>query len=371
MLHVRNPMLEAAMLEAREDPRPALVYADWLQANGSAWGELITVQHALETRPDDAALLSRERALVSALPLPPADFGTVSWRRGCIEALHVFNERDWMDSAFDVMEVVRPVLALPMCAGLRELRTGVIRWEANRVDVPAVLDEVAKHDFVGRVERLMLGDIPDDVDMDHHVIGDVRAALKRFAGLRWLTLHSGAQAWESPDGFEFGPLTLPALEVLRIETCAMTAPRLRQVLDSHLPALRSLTLWFGAPDRDGDARLEDLRPLLAGRVLGTVTALGLCNNEFTDALAVALCDSVLPERLTSLDLSMGTLGGDGARTLADAAARWPRLTRLDVSQSFLDEDDVARLRQAFPRATVVADDMKEPVDEDRYCSVHE
>lgn len=361
------------MLDARDDAGPALVYADWLQAAGNPWGELISVQHALETAAGDPALVARERALLATLPLPDADLGTVTWRRGLIEAVHVFNERDWMDDGFAVLELVRPLFDLPMCAGLRELRTGVIRWDSNALDVPAVLEEAAARPFAVRLERLVLGDVPADVDMDHHVIGDVRRVLPKFPALKLLKLHSGAQRWEGPDLFEFGPLALPQLEWLIIETCAMSRERLEAVLQSALPSLRRLELWFGSPARDATATLEGLAPLLSGAVHGGVTRLGLRNAEFTDALADELGRSPLAGRLEQLDLSMGTLGRAGVQALVASAPRWARLTRLDVSDSFLDEEDVAALRAAFPRVALAAGSMdKEAWEGDRrYCSVHE
>jgi uncharacterized protein (TIGR02996 family) len=371
----REPRLEAAMFDAPDDPGPALVYADWLQAAGNPWGELIAVQHALEQGKTNKTLKAREKALLKDLPLPAKDLGTVTWKRGCLETVHLFNERDWMDDGYDVLAVVRPLFDLPMCGGLRELRTGVIRWEGNATDVPAVLAEAATRPFAKRLRRLVLGDIADSVDMDHHVIGDVRLLSKQFPNLEALTLHSGASTWSGTHNFEFGPLDLPRLRRLCVETCAMSKKRLAQVLTSALPALTELELWFGAPDRDGTARLKDLAPLLSGTVLPRVTSLGLKNLEFSDALATALGASKLAARLERLDLSMGTLGGEGVTALCKTATSFTSLRELNVSDSYVSDDELKQLKRAFPKAAVNADDPKalDPEDEDpkRYCSVHE
>jgi uncharacterized protein (TIGR02996 family) len=367
----RDAALEAAMLDARDDVAPALVYADWLQAAGNPWGELISVQHAREQRPKDKTLQARERALASALPRPDPELATITWRRGLIDTLHLFNERDWMDESYDVFTQLRPLLALPMSVGLRELRTGVIRWDSNSTDVPAVLAEVAGHPCAPRLERLFLGDIPDDVDMDHHVIGDVRALSKQFPNLKWLKLHSGGATWSGSGNFEFGPLKLPKLETLIIETCAMSRGRLKQVLGSTLPALKTLELWFGSADYSADATLKDLRPLLDG-VFPGVTSLGLRNEEFSDALAAALVKAKLAPRLERLDLSLGVLGGQGVQALVAGADAFKALTWLDVSRTFVGAADVRALKKAFPRVTVVAKELKELDEtEARYCSVHE
>lgn len=369
----REPKLEQAMFDARADEGPALVYADWLQANGNAWGELISVQHALETKPKDKTLRAKEKALLRALPLLPKDLGTVTWRRGLIDTLHVFNERDWMDEAYDVFATLQPVLELPMADGLRELRTGVIRWDHNTEDVPAVLAAAAKRPFASRLERLVLGDVPRNVDMDHHVIGDVRAVSKQFPRLKFLKLHSGAASWSGPHNFEFGPLSLASLETLVIETCSMSTKRLTQVLKSSLPKLETLELWFGSSDYGADVKVKHLKPLLDGAVLPSVTDLGLRNAEFTNELATELPTAAIAKRLVRLDLSMGVLAATGVQALIAGAKSFARLKTLVVSQSHLTPADVKALKVAFPNVTLDAKNQKyDDLEPDRrYVSIGE
>ena len=50
---------------------------------------------------------------------------------------------------------------------------------------------------------------------------------------------------------------LPKLETLILETCAMSSARLGSLLASRLPALETLEIWFGSPDR-GDAHCAAL-----------------------------------------------------------------------------------------------------------------
>lgn len=370
----REPNLEAAMFEGllRGDAAPALVYADWLQSHGNAWGELITVQHALEKKPKDKALQKREAALLKPLPMPDAKLGTVTWKWGCIDSLHVFNEQDWMDESYDVMVMLRPILDLPHCGGLRELRTGVIRWDSNEEDVPATLKEAGQRPLGKYVRRLFLGDKPSDVDMDHHTIGDVRALSKLFPNLEALKLTSGAASWSGRTNFEFGPLKLPKLKSLIIETCGLSSVRAKQLTSSTLPQLEELEVWCGSKDYGANAKAKDLLPILTGPIFPKVRKLGLRNNEFTDELIPALVKSKLAGQLEVLDLSMGTLGSEGIKVLVANAAKFSSLQRLDVSQSYVSKDDEKALRKAFS-VPIDCSDQK-TVDEDypsRYVSVHE
>ncbi|MFT3712467.1 MAG: WGR domain-containing protein [Archangium sp.] len=370
----RNADLEAAMFDALDDAAPALVYADWLQSNGNPWGELISVQYALEKKPKDKALKKREATLLKDLPLPHKDLGTVSWRRGCIDAIHFFNEQDWMDNGYDVLPLARGLFDLPHCGGLRELRTGVIRWDSNTEDVPNVLAEAAKRPFASRVKRLFLGDIPDNVDMDHHTIGDVRKVSKQFPGLTELKLHSGAASWSGPTNFEFGPLALPKLKTLIIETCGLTSKRAKQLTDSTLPELESLEVWVGSPEHSANAKLKDLAPILEGKKFPKVTKLGLMNNEFSNELAAALVKSPIAARLESLSLSMGVLSESGVKALCAGASAFPKLKTLDVSDSYVVAADVKALKKAFAKLEVIAKNPKEIYPDDptgRYVSVHE
>ncbi len=369
----RDPKLEKAMFEAPADDGRALVYADWLQTNGNVWGELISVQHALEAKPKDKTLRAKEKALLAALPLPPADLGTVTWRRGLLDTLHVFNERDWMDDSYDVLATIQPVLDLPMCDGLRELRTGVIRWDRNTTDVPAVLAAASKRPFASRLERLVLGDISRNVDMDHHVIGDVRALSKQFPNLKFLKLHSGAASWSGPNNFHFGPLSLSSLDTLIIETCSMSTKRLAQVLKSSLPKVTTLELWFGSTDYGADVKVKHLKPLLDGAVFPKVTDLGLRNAEFTNELAAALPTSAIAKRLVRLDLSMGVLDATGVKLLVAGAKSFKQLKTLVVSQSHLTPADVKALKQAFPGVGLEAKDQKNDTTDPnhRYVSIGE
>ncbi len=366
----RNPALEAAIRETCDDGTVG-VYADWLQSQNSATGELIVLVQAL-ARKQDAKKLKRLDQLIAKLGLPDPDFATWSWQPGGLwGSLHLQNSRDWMDDKFDAVGLAAKLFATPLCAALSELRTGILRWDHNADDVPAVLAEAAKHAWAASLERLHLGDIPDDIDMAHHVIGDVGKLIsKAFPALDSLKLHSGSDGSET---FGISKLDLPELATLVIETCAMTKQRLKHLFAAKLPALTRLELWFGS-DQHSDATVRDLAKLIDGSVLLGVCHLGLCNHEFAAELVDRITSAPIAARLETLDLSMSTLSDDDATRLVAAAARFPKLRTLDVDDCYLTPAGVRALRTAFPRAAVISDDQRhfDPADpDDRYASVTE
>ena len=111
----RNLDIEAAILADPESPHGYAVYADWLVERGDPHGELIAVQLARETKPDDATLVAHERELLDALRAelldgaafdfllsrPPA----LEWRRGFLHAAEVRTSYESNDGAIAVGEI--------------------------------------------------------------------------------------------------------------------------------------------------------------------------------------------------------------------------------------------------------------------------
>jgi len=369
----RNPVLEAAMREDRESPGAASVYADWLQAEGSELGELMVLQLA-RAAGADAAHAQRIHELAQRLRLPDEELATWGWKHGRWEWLRLENNADLMDASFDAVALARRLFELPLCAALDELRIGVLRWEHNHADVPAVLAAAEQHAWAASLSRLHLGDVDADIDMDHHVIGDVGVAISRvFPALESLKLHSGAQDWRGGETFGVAGLALPKLTSLVVETCAMTRERLSALLAAQLPALERVELWFGAVDRGATAGASELEPVLDGTVFPKVERLALKNHELSGALIERLAASRIAPRLVELDLSMSTLDDDEVRALAATAGRYPALRTLNVDDCFLTNDGLADLRAAFSSAEVVSREqakLEEGADE-RFVSVWE
>jgi hypothetical protein len=296
--------------------------------------------------------------IIDKLGLPGHDLVTFGWRYGMWQWMRLENSGDWMDKDFDAVALARSVFAQPMCAALEELRIGILRWEYNSTDVPAVLVEARKYAWAAELPKLKLGDVGRNIDMAHHQIGDVAKPIsKAFPKLKMLTLHSSAWG-PGDDTFGLSGLALPELRELVIETCSMSKKRLAHVLAAKLPKLEKLELWFGSPNYDCDANIKGLTKLLAGAVHGGVKHLGLRNAEFQNDIAIALASSKIAGRLESLDLSMGTMTEAGADALIAAAKSFGKLTALNLDKNFLTPATIRAVKARFP--FVSAKDQKEP-----------
>ncbi len=368
----RNEALESAIRANRADPAPYLVYADWLQAQGNPLGELIVLQHQLE-RAEDATQRSRADELERGFELPAAELATFGSRHGMWSWLRLENNKDWMDGKFDAVALAQRLFGQPMCRVLEELRIGILRWDENYEDVPAVLAEAGKHAWARHVTRLHLGDVDSGIDMAHHVIGDVGALItEHFPSLVWLKLHSGEQSYNTElETFGVGGLALPALRELVIESCSFSKARTEALLGAKLPKLERLELWFGSEDQQADTEIDDLTPLLAGTTFPALRHLGLRNAEFADDLARTVPRSTIAARLESLDLSMGTMSDEAALELAAVAKQLPKLVTLNVGENFLTEESIVALRTAFSGVEVNAESQKAIDGDYRYVTVGE
>jgi uncharacterized protein (TIGR02996 family) len=371
---IRDAALEAALRAGRDDRSRFEVYADWLQAHGNPLGEIMA--YMIGGKSITAKQLGK-------LALPSAQLASFGWVWGMWDWVRLENAVDWMDGTFDAVGFARTMFDMVACAALRELRIGVLRWEHNHEDVPAVLAEAAKRAWARDLRSLHLGDVGDNVDMAHHVIGAVGKPIsKAFPKLRELRLHSSEQTWRGKGvkSFSFAGLDLPELESLTIETCSLTKARAKELAAAKLPKLTKLELWFGMNEFGANTTLRDVAPILDAKAFPHLVSLGLCNTEHACDLADVLPHSKIAPRLAEVSLAKGTLDDDAAETLASNAAAFPKLARLDVSESFLSAAAVARLGRAFgKRVEIVAaqqrldpdDDDEGRADEMRYVAVYE
>ncbi len=186
-----------------------------------------------------------------------------------------------------------------------------------------------------------------------------------------------------PELLEFGvrggqDLAFPAvrhekLRSLTIEAGGLDEGVVRGVAASDLPALEHLDLWLGTSWYGANADVSDLEPILAGTRLPSLRYLALRNSEIQDEIAVAVAGAPVVARLETLDLSMGTLGDEGAEALLNGQPL-SHLKKLDLHHHFISKPMADRLAAAFEADGVevdLSDDESAEGREDRYTAVAE
>lgn len=152
-----------------------------------------------------------------------------------------------------------------------------------------------------------------------------------------------------------------SLRELAIESGGLPRSVLRELFLCEFPNLEHLELLLGEPNYGFDGGVEDLQPLLSGRLFPRLKFLGLMNTEIADEIAAVVVNSPIVERIETLDLSMGNLGGEGVRSLL-GLAQAQNLKRLNISHHYASQEEVDQLIQALP-CEVIAEDRQEPDDD--------
>ena len=342
------------------------VYADWLEQQGDPRAELIQIQLAREASPDDAALEAREKELITEhqdrwlagllhYPIGPTRGTQVVWRRGFVYGAQIETSYESNDAAI----VYRELVSLPVARFLRVLRLGAACTYAGRGDDDISILEALRDHPSPVLRQLVIDCLDRQMSWTH--VGDISIANASLQSLEALEVIAGRMT--------LGAIDLPNLKSLRLETGGMRAHVLESIAAASWPNLESLVIYFGTDDYGGTCTPQDVLPILGGANLPRLTTLALCNGTFADELAELVVRSRILPRLQRLDLSKGTLGIDGARTIAKHADAFAHLASLDLSENYLTPHACAEVSRVAASVTVA--DQKIESEYGRFVSVSE
>lgn len=201
------------------------------------------------------------------------------------------------------------------------------------------------------LEALFIADLPRSFSeiswIEQHDPGHLLAVFPRLKVL----------GMRGTSGLAMKPLDHEHLEELVIQSGGMSPHLVQMIGRSTLPALTSLELYLGASEYDGGATVEDLAPILDGTAFPHLRHLGLRDAENADAVAAALAHAPVVAGLETLDLSLGTLGDEGAAALL-AGQGLTHLKRLDLHHHYMSDAMIERLREALPDVEVEVSERK-------------
>jgi hypothetical protein len=196
---------------------------------------------------------------------------------------------------------------------------------------------VAARERLSGLTALFFGEVlAEECEISWMVMGDVSPLFEAYPNLEHFRVR-GTQ------GLTLGVIRHPRLKELGIESGGLPRAIIHDVFTSELPQLEHLELWLGDEGYGADSSVEDLAPLLSGRLFPRLRYLGLRDSEYTDEIAQVLVNAPVMERLRVLDLSLGTFGDEGAAALL-AYPHLGRLEKLDLHHHFCSDEPVARLK---------------------------
>ncbi len=227
--------------------------------------------------------------------------------------------------------------------------------------VYAKLAEPESIEAFANVTAIFIGDITyEEQEISWIKQGDIAPVLAAYPKLEVVRVRGG-------DGLSLGGLDSPVLKTLIVETGGLSCACVEQVCAANLPNLEHLELWLGSENYGADHSVDDLMPLLSGRLFPRLRYLGLRDCEYSDDVARAAAEAPVLSQLEVLDLSKGTFGDEGARALIDSA-QVKKLKTLDVSHHYMSPA-VATELSAVGIQVIAADPQGQGAE--RYIEVSE
>jgi len=211
---------------------------------------------------------------------------------------------------------------------------------------------VKSRDRLPKLAAIYMGDITsEENEMSWIKQCDLSPLLKAFSNLQLLRSRGG-------DGLKLGAPEHANLRGLALETGGMDVSVIRSVCTSNFPNLEYLELWLGTEEYGANHTIADLQPILSGRLFPRLRYLGLRNCQQADDLAGVVVNSPLLSRIETLDLSLGVLTDEGARSLLMLPLN-TTLKKLNLHYNYFTPDMVRQLK-ALP----VTVDASKPSDLD-------
>lgn len=243
-------------------------------------------------------------------------------------------------------------LATPAALESNAVVIGAWHGDDSETTPDGVIEILVKQkERLPKLAALYLGDITsEENEMSWINQSDLSPLLKAFPQLQLLRTR-GAQGLA---------LSVPEHEKLRglaMESGGLGVEVVRAVCQSNFPNLEYLELWLGTDDYGADASVEDLQPILSGRLFPKLKYLGFRNCQIADQVAAVVVNSPLLQRIETLDLSLGVLTDEGGASLLKIKS--PSLKKLNLHYNFLSAEMIKQLK-ALPLTV----DASKPADMD-------
>ncbi|MCA8956334.1 MAG: STM4015 family protein [Planctomycetes bacterium] len=262
---------------------------------------------------------------------------------------------DSVEAGGKMPELIEQLLGDARVAELQALVIGFWHYEMD-VDSSEIVEALASaRDRMPGLRALFLGDITgEEQEISWIAQSDVSPLLLAFPELEVLRVRGSS-------GLDIGAIRHAKLREFAFETGGLPASVMAHAATADCPELRHLELWLGSDEYGYNGSLDLLAPLLAGDHFPKLTYLGLKNSQEQDEIARLVAASPLLERLTVLDLGMGTLTDRGAEALL-AAPALGNLECLDIRFHYVSPEMVGKLEAVV--AKVLAGEAEEPDEDD-------
>jgi hypothetical protein len=285
--------------------------------------------------------------------LPVVEYNDAKSWKGSQKAYRL---REEYDDEVKIADRLNSLLEQPGSGEIKALIIGA--WTgacegSNSAEIIQLLADVASR--LPSLTALLFGEMTyEECEISWINQSDVSPLLRSFPSLESLRVRGGS-------GLSFSRVSHSLLRELAIESGGIARSTIRELFLCDFPELRRLELQLGEANYGFDGSVEDLQPLLAGKLFSKLTYLGLMNSEIANDIAAVVVNSPIADRVETIDLSMGNLDGEGVESLKGLAKN-KNLKTLNISHHYAPQEKVDQLVSAVP-FTVIAEDRQEPEDE--------
>ncbi|MDX1962261.1 MAG: STM4015 family protein [Pirellulales bacterium] len=284
--------------------------------------------------------------------LPVTDFNDVSDWQGVETAYRLRSEYNDQESIADRL---KKLLSIPESAQLKSLIIGAWSeaYESGSNNTIDILINAAPK--LPNLRSIFMGDITyEECEISWINQADMSPLLSSFPQLEVFRVRGGT-------GLAFSKIKHAHLTELGVETGGLSRSTIREIFQCDFPALEHLELLLGEPNYGFDGGVEDLQPLLSGKLFPKLKFLGLMNSQIANDIAAVVVNSPIVERIEILDLSMGTIDDEGIKSLL-GLAECTNLKQLNVSHHYATPTTIEELKKALP-FPVIADEAQDPNEE--------
>jgi hypothetical protein len=285
--------------------------------------------------------------------LPVLDFGDDADWEG---PGHAYRLRLEYDSQLSISKLLEMLLQQDQASALQAIIIG--SWldaEESRGSKAAIASLCGAASRLPALRALFFGEIiAEDCEISWIKHGNVSPLLEAYLKLEVLRIRGAS-------GLSFAPITHPTLREFAVESGGMKRSLLREIFLCQFPALERLELFLGEENYGFDGGVEDLQPVLSGKLYPKLKHLGLMNSTIANDIAALVVNSPIIHQLETLDLSLGVLDDEGVKSL-HGLAEARTLKKLNLTHHYASQAAVAALKAALP-CEVDASEAQSPDDE--------
>ncbi len=219
---------------------------------------------------------------------------------------------------------------------------------------PIVDGMVENREKFAHIKRLFIGDMGyEECEVSWIIQGDYSGLWDALPNLRELTIKGSTD-------LTLGKISHENLETLEIICGGLPADVIGEIANANLPNLKKLNLYLGSDNYGFDGDEKTVRQLLEKTDFAKLEYLGLNDSEIQDEVTEVILSSKYMSRITTLDLSNGTLSDKGGELLLKTLPKYPNVTTVDLHFHYLSDEMMEKLK-ALPISINLEEANKEEV----------